>query len=142
MNLTEHFTLAELTVTNTGLDNSPTDPKVILNLKKLALGLEEVRKVLKQPIRVTSGFRGPAVNVAVKGSQTSQHLQGLAADFTCPKFGTPTQIMKAIFQSNILYDQCILEYPENGGWIHISFSDKPRKQALIINKTGSKPYAP
>ena len=142
MNLTEHFTLAELTVTTTGLDNSPTDPKVILNLKKLALGLEDVRKILKQPIRITSGFRSAAVNTAVKGSKTSQHLLGLAADFTCPKFGTPTQIMKAIFESNILYDQCILEYPEKGGWIHISFSDKPRKQSLTINKAGSKLYVP
>jgi zinc D-Ala-D-Ala carboxypeptidase len=137
--LTQHFSLAELTATSTGLDNIPT-LDVLASLKVLAEGLEQVRTRLGHSIRISSGYRSLAVNTAVKGAKASQHLLGQAADFTCPGYGSPRQIMDAIVTSAIVYDQCILEYPEKGGWIHISFSDKPRKQAIQIDRTGTRIY--
>ena len=65
-------------------------------------------------------------------------MTGQAVDFTCPAFGTPAQIVRRIVSSGIEYDQCILEF---GAWVHISFSDKPRRQALVIDKTGARAYA-
>ena len=81
MNLTEHFTLAELTHTDhRNLENVPND-KELENLKRLAVFLEEVKTVLKgKPIMVNSAFRSKAVNDAVGSKDTSQHRVGCAAD--------------------------------------------------------------
>jgi hypothetical protein len=64
----------------------------------------------------------------------------LAADIICPSFGTPKDIIKKIISSDIPYDQVILEFDR---WIHISFCEegsKPRKQALVINGSGTKNF--
>jgi len=140
MKLSQNFTLEEFTLSQTasrlGLNNDPS-PQVLENLKITAKGLEEVRALLKKSIRISSGFRSEAVNKEVGGSTKSQHLLGQAADFTSPQFGTPRQIVQAIVNSNIKYDQVILEFDS---WCHISFTDTPRKQALIIDKSGVRPF--
>lgn len=145
MNLSPNFTLDELTRSSTadslGIDN--TVPSYILpKLAKTAYGMEEVRTLLgDKPIHVNSGYRCPKLNQAVGSKSTSQHITGNAVDFICPLFGTPSQIMERIVASEIGYDQLLLESRNAATWIHISFSDRNRKQALIIDSTGTREYA-
>lgn len=138
--LSPHFTLAEFvhsqTAARLGLDNDPP-LEIVAALKRTAQGLEAVRTRLGGvPILISSGYRSPEVNARVGGSDRSQHMRGEAADFTAPRFGTPRQIVDALAESDVPYDQCILEF---GQWVHISFRDKPRRQALIIDRTGTRP---
>ena len=143
MKLTPNFTLEELTHSETavrlGLDNTPSKD-VEANLVRLARMLEDVRKVLGRPIMVNSAYRSPQVNVAVGSKPTSQHCIGCAADIKVPGL-TPDNIVKEILKTNIEFDQLIREFDS---WVHISipskFADKPRKQVLIIDKAGTRPY--
>jgi uncharacterized protein YcbK (DUF882 family) len=145
MNLTPHFTLEELTASETaernGWDNSPTDAE-LANLTRLADFLEQVKVVLGgKPIMVNSAFRSKRVNDAVGSKDTSQHRIGCAADIRVPGM-TPDQVVKAVIASGIGYDQVIREFDR---WTHISVpntdSTAPRKQALIIDKAGARPFA-
>ena len=145
MNLTPHFTLEELTASETaernGWDNSPNDQE-LANLTRLADFLEQIKVVLNgKPIIISSGLRTKKVNDAVGSRDTSQHRLGCAADFRVPGM-TPDQVVKAIVASGIGYDQVIREF---GRWTHISVPNSedtsPRKQALIIDKAGTRPYA-
>jgi len=144
MKLTEHFTLEELIASDIaarhGIDNIPSSPLIISNLKSLAEGLEDVRKLLGKPITINSGYRSLMVNSLLGSKPSSQHTKGLAADFICPAFGSPKDIIKKIVSSDIKYDQVILEFDR---WIHISFCEegyKPRKQTLIIDSSGTKNF--
>lgn len=142
MNLSEHFTLEELTHTDhRDLDNTPNDAE-LANLTRLAEFLEEVKTVLGgKPVMVNSAFRSKAVNDAVGSKDTSQHRVGCAADIRIPGM-TPDEVVKAVIASGIGYDQVIREFDR---WTHISVpnheTDKPRRQALIIDKTGTRIYA-
>ena len=143
MNLSPNFTLEELThseiAERNGLDNTPNED-VKANLTRLARFLEEVRRVLGRPIMVNSAYRSPAVNTVVGSKPTSQHCIGCAADIKVPGL-TPDNIVKEILKTNLEYDQLIREFDS---WVHISipnkFADKPRKQVLIIDKNGTRPY--
>ena len=132
MTLTEHFTLAELVHSSTairlGIDNTPPE-EIIANLRILAQGLERIRAVLGHPMHIDSGYRCDVLNAAVKGSKNSAHMQGYAADFTCPAFGTPLEIVKVIIGSGIKFDQCIQE----GTWVHISFDPRIRGEVLTAH---------
>jgi len=140
-----HFSMDELTFSETairhGIDNTPSDNEQE-NLYKLAMEMENVRSVLNdKSIYISSGYRCLGLNKLLGSKETSSHVKGLAADFTCRHFGTPDEIVFAIINSNIDYDQVILEFDK---WIHISFcedQDIPRKQALIINKQGTMLYS-
>lgn len=142
MLLTPHFTLEELTVTqHRTLDNTPNSSE-INNLKRLAEMLEEVKTLLDgKPIMINSGFRSKAVNDAVGSKDSSQHRVGCAADIRVPGL-TPDQVVKAIIGSPIAFDQIIREFDS---WTHISVpnnpSGTPRKQALIIDKAGTRAYS-
>ena len=143
MNLSPHFTLEELTRSDTarklGLDNTP-ESFLIPNLSKTAYGMEEVRTLLgDKPILISSGYRSHKVNLAV-GSKNpnSQHTIGCAVDFTCPQFGDPEAIVRKIVDSEINFDQVIQEHKS---WVHISFSDRNRKQALVIDGAGTRSFA-
>ena len=141
MNLTEHFTFEELTHTDhRELENIPNEIE-LANLKRLAEFLERVKTVLGgKPIMVNSAFRSKAVNDAVGSKDTSQHRVGCAADLRVPGM-TPDEVVKAIIASGIGYDQVIREFDR---WTHISIPNKmfdsPRKQALIIDKQGTRAY--
>jgi len=132
MQLSPHFSLAQLTYSETaehdGIDNTPP-PEVLGNLERLALGLEDVQALLGAPLEISSGYRCAALNEVVGGSVTSQHLLGQAADIACTAFGSPMEVARAIQASAIPFDQCILEY---GRWVHLSFSDAPRRRLLTI----------
>tara|TARA_R110001592_G_scaffold107314_1_gene300523 strand:- start:164 stop:592 length:429 start_codon:yes stop_codon:yes gene_type:complete len=132
MNLTPHFTLAEMTVSQTaarkGLSNEPTE-RALENLIKIAYTMEDVRALLGgKAISVSSGYRSIAVNKAVGGSNTSAHVDGLACDFICPAFGSPLAICKIIAKSGIKFDQLI----EEGTWVHISIDPRMRQQVLTM----------
>ena len=141
MNLTEHFTLEELTHTDhREFDNEPNDAE-LENIKRLAEFLEEVKTVLGgKPIMVNSAFRSKQVNDAVGSKDTSQHRIGCAADIRVPAM-TPDQVVRAVIASGIGYDQVIREFDR---WTHISIpnqeSGTPRKQALIIDKQGTRVF--
>jgi zinc D-Ala-D-Ala carboxypeptidase len=145
--LTEHFSLEELTHTDhREYDNTPNDSE-LENLKRLAEFLEEVKAVLGgKPVMINSAFRSKAVNDAVGSKDSSQHRVGCAADLKVPGM-TPDDVVKAVIASNLGYDQVIREFatPTGGGWTHISIPNtpdaKPRKQALIIDKQGTRAYA-
>lgn len=141
MQLSPHFSLAELTASQTaarkGLDNTP-DAVIKNNLTITAANLENVRALLKHPIIISSGYRSPAVNRAVGGSATSAHTKGWAVDFICPGFGSPTQVVDAIKAAGIKLDQCI----EEGTWVHISFAPTMRNMFLRATfKNGKATYA-
>lgn len=138
MNLSNNFTLEELTFSDTGsrrgLDNTPTAEQIV-NLTELAQTLERVQSLLGHPLHINSAFRSPKVNAAVGGSATSAHMDGYAADFTCKDFGTPLQVCQAITTSDIQYDQVIYEYQ---AWCHISID--PRMRKMVLSKHSSEPY--
>jgi len=140
--MTEHFTLEELTHTDhRTLDNTPNETE-LANIQRLAEFLEAVKTVLGgKPIMVNSAFRSKAVNDAVGSKDTSQHRVGCAADIRVPNM-TPDQVVRAIIASELPYDQVIREFDR---WTHVSITNQaggtPRKQALIIDKQGTRQFA-
>jgi hypothetical protein len=145
MNLTPHFTLEELTASETaernGWDNSPNDAE-LANLTRLADFLEQVKVVLDgKPIMISSGLRTKKVNDAVGSKDSSQHRTGCACDFRVPGM-TPDEVVRKIMASGIAFDQVIREFDR---WTHISIPNSddtsPRKQALIIDKAGTRAFA-
>lgn len=137
--LSAHFSLEELTDTHRVIDNTPT-VDAIENLKLLVGTLEEVHMLLG-PAHITSGYRCKALNEAVGGQSSSQHMQGLAADFICTRFSL-REAARRILQQHIAFDQFIYEY---GSWLHIShppLGHLGRGEALMVGKfTGGK-YLP
>jgi uncharacterized protein YcbK (DUF882 family) len=101
MNLTEHFTLAELTATShRQFDNTPNDSE-LANLLRLAEFLEQVKTALDgKPIMVNSGFRSKQVNDSVGSKDTSQHRVGCAADIRVPGM-TPDAVVKAVIAADL-----------------------------------------
>ena len=142
MNLSPHFTLQELTVTDhREFSNEPNESET-KNLQRLAEFLELVKTLLGgKPILVNSAFRSKQVNDAVGSKDTSQHRSGCAADLRVLGI-SPDGVVKAVIASDLAFDQVIREFDR---WTHISVpsnpDDKPRRQALIIDKEGTRPYA-
>jgi hypothetical protein len=140
--LSEHFSYEELTYTDhREFDNTPNEQE-LENLKRLASFLEQVKESLGgRPIMVNSAFRCKQVNDAVGSKDTSQHCIGCAADIRVPDM-TPDQVVRSIMATGLPYDQIIREFDR---WTHISVpnkpKDKPRRQALIIDKQGTRVYA-
>ena len=143
MNLTPHFSLEELTVTDhRTLDNTP-DAAALANLQRLAEFLEKVKELLRfRPIMVNSAYRSKAVNDAVGSKDTSQHRLGCAADIRVPGM-TPDEVVQAVIGSSLPFDQCIREFDS---WTHLSIPNtpdlNPRKQALIIDRAGTRLFEP
>lgn len=141
MNLSPHFTLAELTIsqeaTRSGLSNTPN----ALQTEALALLctniLEPLRARVRKPIIVSSGFRSVSVNRRIGGSSTSQHTKGQAADFTIPGM-TVSEVVSLILKMGFPVDQLI---NEGNAWVHVSYSDKHRRQVLLATfKNGKAEY--
>ena len=141
--MTPHFSLAELTVTDhRSLDNTP-DPAALANLQRLAEFLERVKALLRfRPVMINSAYRSKAVNDAVGSKDTSQHRLGCAADLRVPGM-TPDEVVQAVIGSSLPFDQCIREFDS---WTHLSIPNtpdlNPRKQALIIDRTGTRLFEP
>ncbi|MDR3226611.1 MAG: peptidase M15 [Prevotellaceae bacterium] len=128
----KYFTIKELSETNTGLQNIPTQ-EAIANLENLVEKiLDPVREFWGAPIIVNSGYRSEAVNIAVGGVASSQHLKGEAADITV---GNPTknrQLFEMLANGGYEFDQLIDE--KNYTWIHVSLkrSGNNRRQILHL----------
>ncbi len=140
MQLSEHFSLAELTVSanavRLGLDNTPP-PDILEHLRTVAGQMERVRLRLDgNPIKVSSGYRSPEVNRAAGGVKASAHQAGWAVDFTCPDFGDPIAVAERLEHSGITFDQLIHEH---GAWVHISFDPRRRGDVLTIDRLGTRP---
>lgn len=160
--LTEHFTLEELTASDTavrlGIDNMP--PAIVIpHLVVLATGLEQIRRITR-PIHVNSAYRCEALEKVLcakdfgawcarhgKNPATAWgeyferkgHPHGYCADFTCPAFGTPPEIVRVVRNSGIKFDQLI----EEGTWVHASFDPRLRGEVMTarFDKAGVPSYA-
>jgi zinc D-Ala-D-Ala carboxypeptidase len=145
MNLTNNFTLHELTKSETALrhnlDNTPSE-EVVANLKLLAEKvLQPVRDHFAKGVKVNSGYRAPEVNAAVGGSRTSDHTKGMAADIEIP--GVPNAELAQWIEENMEYTQLILEFYTPGipdsGWVHVSYDPQNlKKQSLTAVKREGK----
>jgi zinc D-Ala-D-Ala carboxypeptidase len=143
MHLSPNFTLDELThsdmASRKGWDNTPNAAE-IENLKRLAAFLERVREVVGKPITINSGYRAKVLNDALGSKDTSQHRFGCAADIRVAGM-TPDEVCRKIISAGLDYDQIIREFDS---WTHISVPtyvvSGPRKQALIIDRTGTRPF--
>ena len=130
----KYFTIKELCKSLTAIQkkiNNTPNSQIVNNLKQLVYFiLDPLRERYGKPITVNSGYRCPALNKAVNGSKTSQHVEGLAADITA---GSPKEnkiLFELIQKLNLPFDQLIDE--KNFSWIHVSFSKNPRKQILHL----------
>ena len=145
MQLTQHFTLAELTKSSTAerleLDNTPP-PEVLPALTRTAEMLERIRSSLGVPVTVTSGYRAWAVNKAVGGVTTSDHAQGRAADIVAPRYGTPLQIARALapLVDVLGIGQLIYERFGSTSWVHVStrVPDKRVNRVITITSAGTQ----
>ena len=130
INLSEHFSLAELCKTRTGIENVPNEAQVE-NLKRLCRWLERLRKRWNDlygdgddPIIINSGFRSEAVNKAVGGVPTSNHLTGCAVDIRC--IGMEQALRYAAILLDISdmsredFDELLIEQKRNVVWIHFA----------------------
>jgi len=136
-NLSKYFSLRELTFSKLaedhGIDNTP-DAKTLETLKYTASQLDKVRELLNKPVNISSGYRCMQVNRRIGSKDTSQHLKGEAVDFKCELFGSPKKVFDKIRESNIQFDQLILEF---NSWVHISFvKEGGRRECLIIDRFG------
>lgn len=131
--LSPHFSVDELThsqaATRLGVRNEPNAAQLD-NLRRLANVLELVRTAVRNnPVLISSGFRSPVVNNDVGGSLASAHMDGRAADFTVPRFGTPRQVCQCIVDAGLTFDQLIFE----GTWVHLGIAARnaaPRGEVL------------
>lgn len=142
MNLSPHFTLEEMTLSQTavrrGIDNTPP-ADVVERLRKLCVEILEPARAALGPLKISSGYRSKKLNVAVGGSTTSAHCLGYAADVL------PLRVTKMEFarwvKQNCKFDQLILEFgtEQEPAWIHISCD--PRNRGQVLRAT-SKGYSP
>ena len=145
MQLTQHFTLAELTKSSTAerleLDNTPP-PEVLPALTSTAEMLERIRSTLGVPVTVTSGYRAWAVNKAVGGVTTSDHTQGRAAVIVAPRYGSPLQIARALapLVDVLGIGQLIYERFGSTSWVHVStrVPDKRVNRVITITSAGTQ----
>ena len=142
MKLSNNFSLKEFifspTAVRLGIENIPT-PAQLENIKALVANiLQPLRDHYKSPVIISSGFRGARLNAAVFGHKKSQHLTGQAADIEI--IGVPTAEVWRYIRDNLPYDQLILEFHRrsqpDSGWVHVSYSDTPRREALSAVKRG------
>ena len=143
-NLSEHFKLAELTKTNTGIKNVPNEVQVN-NLKRLCKWLERLRKKWNDlygegddPIIINSGFRSPAVNKAVGGVSTSNHLTGCAVDIRCIGMEQALRYAAILLDISDLnredYDELLIEQKRNVIWIHFAVRPKDNRRRTNLSK--------
>ncbi len=135
MKLSKHFELEEFLVseyaTRNGIDNRP-GPGIHIRLERLAESLDQVRDLLGHPVIITSGYRSEALNRAIGGVKTSDHIKGLAADFICPRYGPPAMVCKAIRDSEIEFRQLINEFNK---WTHIAIPLSPEDEGREVLST-------
>ena len=120
------------TATRLGIDNTPTD-QILINLQTLIY--EVITPIVNQfgDIKITSGYRSPALCKAIGSSERSQHTSGNAVD--CEVLGVANKELADWVVNHLDYDQCILEFwtPEqiNSGWVHISYNKAGNRKMYL-----------
>ena len=144
MKLSENLELAEVlrseSAKRNGIANVPTKEH-IENLKELAVNVfQPIRNHFKAPIRISSGYRSKELNKRIGGSQTSQHSKGQAIDIDMDGTQITNKQVFDFILDNLEFDQLIWEFGTNNNpdWVHVSYSDKNRKQVLRAYKLHSK----
>ena len=131
MYLSDHFTLDEFTVSRTaikdGIDNTPSAEHMKPMMELCSAILEPVRKHFG-PVSINSGYRSHDLNVAIGGSDNSQHSKGEAADIVISGY-TPIQVCEWIRDSDLPFDQLIYE----GRWTHVSYGSRMRRSVLTAH---------
>ena len=141
MKLSEHMTLAELTKTNTGIENVPNEAQVE-NLKRVCRWLERLRKRWNDkygdgddPIIINSGFRSAEVNKAVGGVPTSNHLTGCAVDIRCIGMEQALRYASILLDISDMsredFDELLIEQKRSVVWIH--FAVRPQDNRRKTN---------
>ena len=129
----QYFTISELCASTTarqrGIDNTPT-AEARANMETLITEcLDPIRRIYGRPIIVSSGYRCPALNAAVGGSSTSQHLTGQAADLVPASGGDLNGIFRAAVSFGD-FDQLIIEQSGTSRWVHVSYGPRHRHTIL------------
>lgn len=143
MNLTKHFSLAEMIRSDEalrlGIRNVP-DEQQQDNLRRLCVEiLEPLRAVLGRPITVTSGLRVPVLNTIIGGSQTSDHCHGRAADIKVEGM-TAKAVCETVRAAGLPYKQLIHEF---GAWCHVSIpprAEPPKREDLTAIKVAGRTH--
>jgi zinc D-Ala-D-Ala carboxypeptidase len=138
--LSPHFTLRELVVTaHRSIDNVPKDALILDKLRQLSMRLLEPVRLHFGPLRISSGYRCPALNAAIGGSNTSAHCFGCAADFmpANPAISSLEVVRWVMAQKdNLEFDQVIDEHSSTANWVHLALAKPgikvPRKEALTF----------
>lgn len=131
----KYFTIAELCRSNTadrlGINNRCRQEHVTALTALVDNVLDPLREWYGKPITVSSGYRCPELNAAVKGSKTSQHMAGEAADIDTGD-RQQNKLLFEYIKKNMPFDQLIWEH--GGDWVHISYraDGKNRNQVLSL----------
>lgn len=131
MQLTTHFTLEEFersaTAEARGINNKVPE-EMVPTLRRLCVEvLEPLRLHVREPVRISSGYRCPELNTAVGGVRNSQHMRGEAADIYC----SDKEKLRAWYvwiRDNCRYHQLLLEHAGNSMWIHVSLREAKKEQ--------------
>ena len=129
-NLSEHFGLAALTKTKTGIENVPNEAQVE-NLRRVCRWLERLRRRWNDkygdgddPIIINSGFRSAEVNKAVGGVPTSNHLTGCAVDIRCIGMEQALRYASILLDISDMsredFDELLIEQKGRVIWIHFA----------------------
>ena len=133
--ISEHFSLEELTFSQTaardGINNRPGAPEVVALRELCANILQPLRDAVGHPLTVTSGYRSPRLNRAVGGSQTSQHMEGRAADLVCFNMSAK-KLFKSVLELNLPFDQLIYEGGKQSIWVHVSFDASKDRRTIML----------
>ena len=137
------YTMAELTTTSQPYDNTPT-PEANAALQALNTNILQPITIAFGKIGITSGYRSPAVNEAIGGSTTSQHMKGQAIDFTKVASGAPLSEVYEFIATRLDFDQAIWEKGNDGNprWIHVSYNNSPgaRQRNKLLRFFGNGRY--
>lgn len=125
---TLHFSLAEFT--NTSHEEFTASNLTYVKGHFVAIFatmcvLEFIRGIYGMPIKITSGYRCPELNRAVRGAADSDHMYGLAADI-CPSVPRISVMFTKYMQPLKLavtkaYECGLIRYYEfHDNYIHIS----------------------
>lgn len=146
--LTKDFALEEFTFSQTatrlGINNTPSEG-TLDNIKHVAYNLQNLKGALqdyynrKVFIKISSGYRSPKLNTAIKGAKASSHLEGLAVDMSASGLTTEEFFLfiKDIWSpraSSGGIDQCIQEFD---GWVHLSFAKHNSRGEFLRAQRGT-----
>jgi len=130
----KYFTIAELSATNTGLQNLPNKAERKCLEDLINNVLDPLRESYGSPIKVNSGYRSPLVNSRVKGAKTSQHIKGQAADITGGSKSENKKIFD-IIRANFKFTQLINE--NDYSWIHVGYDKNNLKCETLAMVNGN-----